>query len=165
MNLLLDAWPHWLRPYWLLLAPLLGWLLWKLLHRQRRAGRWQLLLPTAFQPWLLVGGAGRQNRMPWICLGIAWLLALLALLGPSWQQLEQPSMKRSDPLVAILQLTPGCLPATCRQPAWSRPGASCSTCFARATTRRPRSSSTPAARIPWCRCRTTSSPRATCSTP
>ncbi|MFX5756134.1 hypothetical protein ABTE27_19515, partial [Acinetobacter baumannii] len=68
MNLLLDAWPHWLRPYWLLLAPLLGWLLWKLLHRQRRAGRWQLLLPTAFQPWLLVGGAGRQNRMPWICL-------------------------------------------------------------------------------------------------
>ncbi|MCA4125275.1 hypothetical protein LDY98_02775, partial [Pseudomonas aeruginosa] len=60
MNLLLDAWPHWLRPYWLLLAPLLGWLLWKLLHRQRRAGRWQLLLPTAFQPWLLVGGAGRQ---------------------------------------------------------------------------------------------------------
>lgn len=64
MNLLLDAWPHWLRPYWLLLAPLLGWLLWKLLHRQRRAGRWQLLLPTAFQPWLLVGGAGRQNRMP-----------------------------------------------------------------------------------------------------
>lgn len=50
MNLLLDAWPHWLRPYWLLLAPLLGWLLWKLLHRQRRAGRWQLLLPTAFQP-------------------------------------------------------------------------------------------------------------------
>ncbi|MCF3991897.1 VWA domain-containing protein, partial [Pseudomonas aeruginosa] len=109
MNLLLDAWPHWLRPYWLLLAPLLGWLLWKLLHRQRRAGRWQLLLPTAFQPWLLVGGAGRQNRMPWICLGIAWLLALLALLGPSWQQLEQPSMKRSDPLVAILQLTPGML--------------------------------------------------------
>ena len=87
----------------------LGWLLWTLLHRQRRAGRWQLLLPTAFQPWLLVGGAGRQNRMPWICLGIAWLLALLALLGPSWQQLEQPSMKRSDPLVAILQLTPGML--------------------------------------------------------
>ncbi|CRS25689.1 hypothetical protein PAERUG_P5_London_26_VIM_2_01_09_05806 [Pseudomonas aeruginosa] len=68
-----------------------------------------MLLPTAFQPWLLVGGAGRQNRMPWICLGIAWLLALLALLGPSWQQLEQPSMKRSDPLVAILQLTPGML--------------------------------------------------------
>lgn len=109
MNLLLEAWPHWLRPYWLLLAPPLAWLLWRLLHRQRRAGRWQLLLPTSFQPWLLVGGAGRQNRTPWICLGIAWLLALLALLGPSWQQLEQPSMKRSDPLVAILQLTPGML--------------------------------------------------------
>ncbi|HCF2339990.1 VWA domain-containing protein [Pseudomonas aeruginosa] len=109
MNLLLEAWPHWLRPYWLLLAPPLAWLLWRLLHRQRRAGRWQLLLPASFQPWLLVGGAGRQNRTPWICLGIAWLLALLALLGPSWQQLEQPSMKRSDPLVAILQLTPGML--------------------------------------------------------
>lgn len=101
-----TLWPHLLRPWWLLLLPLLGWLLWKLWHRQRRAGRWQLLLPPAFHPWLLSGGGGRHERRPWIFLGLAWLLAVLALLGPSWQQLEQPAMERSDPLVVVLELTP-----------------------------------------------------------
>jgi len=99
-------WPHLLRPWSLLLLPLLGWLLWKLWHRQRRAGRWQLLLPPAFHPWMLSGGSGRYERRPWIFLGLAWLLAVLALLGPSWQYLEQPAIERSDPLVVVLELTP-----------------------------------------------------------
>jgi hypothetical protein len=44
---MIDLWPHWFRPWWLLL-PLLGWLLWQLWHRQKRAGRWQMILPPAF---------------------------------------------------------------------------------------------------------------------
>ncbi|NQD91830.1 VWA domain-containing protein [Pseudomonas sp. CrR25] len=99
-------WPHWLRPYWLLLAPLLGWLLWLLWHREKRVGRWQLLLPTAFHAALLHGGKGRASRLPWIALGLAWLLALLALLGPSWQRIEQNNRKPADPLVVLLELTP-----------------------------------------------------------
>ncbi|WP_439858949.1 VWA domain-containing protein [Pseudomonas sp. MBLB4136] len=99
-------WPHWLRPYWLLLAPLLCWLLWKLWHREKRAGRWQQLLPPAFHAALLRGGKGRPSRTPWIVLGLAWLLALLALLGPSWQQLEQSTLKPVDPLVVVLEMTP-----------------------------------------------------------
>ncbi|MDF3935154.1 VWA domain-containing protein [Pseudomonas citronellolis] len=102
----MNLWPHLLRPWWLLLLPLLAWLLWKLLHRQRRAGRWQLLLPAAFHPWLLKGGSGRADRRPWLYLGLAWLLGVLALLGPSWQRIEQPAMQRSDPLVVVLELTP-----------------------------------------------------------
>jgi Ca-activated chloride channel family protein len=102
-------WPHWLRPFWLLLLPLLGWLLWQLWHRERRSGRWQLLLPAAFQAVLLSGGRTRNNRLPWVALGLAWLLALLALLGPSWQRMEQASQKRADPLVVLLELTPAML--------------------------------------------------------
>lgn len=102
----MSLWPHLLYPGWLLLLPLLAWLLWKLLHRQRRAGRWQLLLPAAFHPWLLQGGSGHPDRRPWLYLGLAWLLAVLALLGPSWERVEQPAMQRSDPLVVILELTP-----------------------------------------------------------
>jgi len=101
-----HVWPHLLHPLWLILLLPLGWLLWKLWHRERRAGRWQLLLPPAFHPWLLSGGSGRHERRPWIYLGIAWLLAVLALLGPSWEQVEQPTMERSDPLVVVLELTP-----------------------------------------------------------
>jgi Ca-activated chloride channel family protein len=99
-------WPHWLRPYWLLLLPLLSWLLWRLWHREKRTGRWQLLLPPTFHAALLSGGAGRTSRLPWVALGLAWSIALLALLGPSWQRLEQSSQKPADPLVILLELSP-----------------------------------------------------------
>ncbi|MDQ0654011.1 secreted protein with Ig-like and vWFA domain [Pseudomonas cedrina] len=103
---MIDLWPHWFRPWWLLLLPLLGGLLWQLWHRQKRAGRWQMILPPAFHAVLLSGGNGRESKSPWVVLGIAWLLAVLALLGPSWQRVEQSSQKPSDPLVVLLELTP-----------------------------------------------------------
>lgn len=99
-------WPYWFRPWWLLLLPLLGWLLWQLWHRQKRAGRWQMILPPAFHGVLLSGGNGRGSKLPWVALGVAWLLTVLALLGPSWERVEQQSQKPADPLVAIVELTP-----------------------------------------------------------
>ncbi|WP_339533330.1 VWA domain-containing protein [Pseudomonas mucidolens] len=103
---MIALWPHWFRPWWLLLLPLLGWLLWQLWHRQKRAGRWQMILPRAFHAALLSGGNGRESKSPWLLLGLAWLLAVLALLGPSWQRVEQISQKPADPLVVLLELTP-----------------------------------------------------------
>ena len=108
-------WPHWFRSEWLLALPLLGWLLWKLWHRQKRTGRWQMILPVAFHRVLLSGGNGRSSKLPWISLGCAWLLALLALLGPSWERVEQSTQKPADPLVVMLQLTPDML-ATDKSP-------------------------------------------------
>ncbi|QAY86578.1 vWA domain-containing protein [Pseudomonas arsenicoxydans] len=99
-------WPYWFRPWWLLLMPVLGWLIWQLWHRQKRAGRWQMILPPAFHAALLSGGGGRDSKLPWITLGIAWVLTVLALLGPSWQRVEQISQKPADPVVVVLELTP-----------------------------------------------------------
>ena len=104
-------WPHWYRPIALLMVPLLGWLLWQLWHRQKRAGRWQMILPPAFQAVLLSGASGRSSRLPLLGLGLAWLLAVLALLGPSWQRVEQTAQKPADPLVVLLELTPEMLAA------------------------------------------------------
>ncbi|MHC8320608.1 tetratricopeptide repeat protein [Pseudomonas sp. GB2N2] len=99
-------WPYWFRPWWLLLLPLLGWLLWQLWHRQKRAGRWQMILPPAFHAALLSGGNGRDSKLPWVALGVAWVLTIFALLGPSWERVEQNGQKPADPLVVILELTP-----------------------------------------------------------
>ncbi|MDI9736939.1 VWA domain-containing protein [Stutzerimonas stutzeri] len=103
--------PHLLRPWWLAIVPLLAWLLWRLWHRQLQVGRWQRLLPEAFHAALLTRGRLRHSRLPWLALGLAWLLAVIALLGPSWQRFEQPSIKRSDPLVVLLEVTPSMLAA------------------------------------------------------
>lgn len=102
---MMTLWPHWLRPFWLLLVPLLAWLIWHLWHRQQRAGRWQSLLPPAFHQVLLGGVSRRNSRLPWLALGLGWLLAVLALLGPSWQRVEQVNLKRADPLVVVLDLS------------------------------------------------------------
>ncbi len=106
MSELLSLWPHWQRPFWLLLVPLMGVLLWQLWHREKRSGRWQALLPVAFQAALLTANQGRSSRLPVLALGLAWLLALTALLGPSWQRIEQHNPKPADPLVVMLELTP-----------------------------------------------------------
>ncbi len=103
--------PHLLRPWWLAIMPLLAWLLWRLWHRQLQVGRWQRLLPETFHAALLTRGRLRHSRLPWLVLGLAWLLAVIALLGPSWQRFEQPSIKRSDPLVVLLEVTPSMLAA------------------------------------------------------
>jgi len=101
-----DLWPQWLRPLWLLAVPLLGWLLYKLWHRRKRAGRWQMILPAAFHGVLLGGGNGNASKLPWVALGLAWLLVILALLGPSWQRVEENRQRPADPLVILLELTP-----------------------------------------------------------
>lgn len=103
---MLSLWPHWLRPYWIVLLPLLGWLLWQLWHRQQRTGRWHQLINPAFHQALLSSNHSHPGRLRWVLLGIAWLLALCALLGPSWQQYEQPARKPFAPLVIMLELTP-----------------------------------------------------------
>ncbi|TFF34531.1 VWA domain-containing protein [Pseudomonas sp. RIT623] len=103
---MIDLWPQWLRPLWLLVVPLLGWLLFKLWHRRKRAGRWQLILPQQFHAVLLGGGRGGSGKLPWVALGLAWLLVVLALLGPSWQRLEETRQRPADPLVILLELTP-----------------------------------------------------------
>lgn len=106
-----ELWPHWLRPFWLLALPLLGWLFWQLWHREKRSGRWQLLLPALMQQALLSSGRGQRYRGAWLLLGVAWLLAVLVLLGPSWQRVEHSRIKRADPLVVVLDLTPAMLAA------------------------------------------------------
>ena len=108
---MIELWPHWLRPGWLLLLPLLVWLGWQLWQRPHRSGRWQALIPEAFHSVLLIGSQQRSTRLPWLALVTGWLLALLALLGPSWQQVENNPVKRADPLVVVLDLSEAMLAA------------------------------------------------------
>ncbi|MFC3607088.1 VWA domain-containing protein [Stutzerimonas tarimensis] len=103
------SWLHLSRPYWLVLLPLMAWLLWRLWHHQRRAGQWQKLLPAHLHALLLTRGRPRRSKLPWLLLGLAWLVALLALLGPAWDRLEQPTHRRIDPLVVLLEVTPAML--------------------------------------------------------
>ncbi len=99
-------WPHWQRPLFLVILPAIIWLMWKLWRTHQINGVWQKIIPINFQPWLLSGTSAQESALPKIILTMAVLLAFLALLGPSWQHIEQPPLKVDSPLVIVLDLTP-----------------------------------------------------------
>ncbi len=95
---------HFLRPLWLwglLLLPLLTLLA---LQRRRRRRAWQAAVDPHLLPHLLQPGRG-AGAGGWLALMAGVALAVLALAGPSWRQLEQPLWQSKTPLVIALDLS------------------------------------------------------------
>ena len=97
---------HWLRPLWLLLIPLpllLGWGLSRLPAGQTR---WAELIRPELLQHLIESNNSQRSHGPLLALVGGWLLACLALAGPSWHKLPQPVYSQQDALVLILDLSP-----------------------------------------------------------
>ncbi|MEH6649850.1 MAG: VWA domain-containing protein [Motiliproteus sp.] len=95
-----------LRPYWLLLLPislLLTLLLWRY---SSNSGQWQRLIRPELLQHLLEGQTGVHKRWPLLMLLLAWLIAIVAMSGPTWQKLPQPVYSSQDAVVLILDLSP-----------------------------------------------------------
>jgi Ca-activated chloride channel family protein len=104
---MMDTLPlHFIRPLWLALLPLavILPLLWR--HLRRPSGDWGRICDQHLLRWLSVGNAaGRPSRFgPWLA-GLVWLIAALALAGPSWQKLPDSSFSSRDARVLVLDLS------------------------------------------------------------
>jgi len=96
---------HLLRPGWLWALVAIPLLLWLWRQRQRRASVWREAVDPHLLPHLLdatPAGSGRW-ALPLGVLGYA--LAVVALAGPSWRQVEQPLWQSQTPLVIALDLS------------------------------------------------------------
>ncbi len=92
---------HFLRPWWLCALAVLPWLLWQAARRGRGLQALARLVDAELLPQLLQGRAARQ-RLPLGLLALAWLLAVLALAGPTWSRVAQPLYaQRAAQVVAI----------------------------------------------------------------
>jgi Ca-activated chloride channel family protein len=104
MNELLPL--HFIRPLWLLTLPLAVVLplLWR--HLRRASGDWGRVCDAHLLRWLSVGSASaKPSRFgPWVA-GLVWLLAAVALAGPSWQKLPDSSFTSKDARVLVLDLS------------------------------------------------------------
>ena len=99
---------HFLRPA-ALLALLPALLLVALDHwRERSAGNWEKVINPQLLPFLMQGESETKQRgIYWILAG--WIIACLAMAGPTWQQLPQPVHKKDSALVLIMDLSPSML--------------------------------------------------------
>jgi len=104
---MMDALPlHFIRPLWLALLPLavILPLMWR--HLRRASGDWNKICDAHLLRWLSVGdAAARPSRFgPWFA-GFVWMVAALALAGPSWQKLPDNSFSSRDARVLVLDLS------------------------------------------------------------
>jgi len=104
---MMDTLPlHFIRPLWLALLPLavILPLVWRRLRRP--SGDWSKVCDAHLLRWLSVGNAAAKPSRsgPWLA-GLMWLVAAIALAGPSWQKLPDSSFTSRDARVLILDLS------------------------------------------------------------
>jgi Ca-activated chloride channel homolog len=95
---------HLLRPHWLwaLLALPALWALWR--ARQRNDNVWRGVVDAHLLPHLLEQGGRAVRGALWMG-ALGYVIAILALAGPSWRQGEQPLWQSQSPLVIALDLS------------------------------------------------------------
>lgn len=100
---------HFIRPLWLwailLLLPVIL-LLWR---KQKNSGQWQDLISPELLPFLLEGKTVRRSPGNLIALMLAWIIAAVALAGPSWKKLPVAVEKNNNALIIMLDLSPSML--------------------------------------------------------
>jgi Ca-activated chloride channel family protein len=98
---------HLLRPLWLLaLIPSIA-LIAALWRGHLRKNDWQQVIDADLLAALSDHSpAQQQRRWPLTLIALAWLLAIVALAGPTWQRLPQPVYQQQEALVIVLDLSP-----------------------------------------------------------
>ena len=96
---------HLLRPYWLLALIPAFVLFITLLKRRLASSRWNGIIDPDLMPHVLDQMPSEQTRWPiWFVL-MAWILAVIALSGPTWEKLPHPIQKKQDSLVIVLDMS------------------------------------------------------------
>ncbi len=96
---------HFIRPEWLILIipgitlPLL------FLRKQSQSNQWHKLIDQNLLPFLIDGHHSKVSRIPIIGLIILWILASIAMAGPTWEKRPQPVTEEVSSLVVIWDLS------------------------------------------------------------
>jgi len=97
---------HFLRPWLLtLLIPAAG-LVWYALLRQNSSRRAQALIADHLLKHLLVGRRQQEKIRPVYLLAAFWIVAIVALAGPTWRREPSPFTEDTAGLVIALKVTP-----------------------------------------------------------
>jgi Ca-activated chloride channel family protein len=97
---------HFLRP-WLLLALVPAVLLWWGLRRRDDARQmWKGIIAAHLLPHLLSGEERRARFGPLELIAVGWLVAVLALAGPTWRRAPSPFADNTAALAIVVKVSP-----------------------------------------------------------
>lgn len=93
------------RPLWLL-ALLPGiFILISLWRRSGSVGAWEKLVDPELRPYVLEGNGGRHSRWPLVLATFCFLLAVVVLAGPVWEQRPMPLLQAQQSQVIVLDVS------------------------------------------------------------
>jgi Ca-activated chloride channel family protein len=96
---------HFIRPEWLVgIIPLLILVL--LLSRlANKQSGWQGIVSSHLYQHLVLAKDKKSRKPPYYLFGLTWIIACIAMAGPSWQKLPQPVYQVSSGKVVVLDMS------------------------------------------------------------
>jgi Ca-activated chloride channel family protein len=96
---------HFIRPHWLwaIIPLLLIVALNRYVHKQQSG--WQSVLASHLYQHLITTEGIKKVRPPLFLLGFCWVLATLALAGPTWERLPQPVYQLNSGKVVLIDMS------------------------------------------------------------
>ena len=96
---------HFLRPDWLwaLIPLILVLLLWY--RREGKSRSWQNYCDAELLPFLMIGNEAGRSYLMMVVGGLAGLLTIIALAGPTWEMRPQPLFRSQSAMVIALDLS------------------------------------------------------------
>jgi Ca-activated chloride channel homolog len=97
---------HFLRPWWLLAIIPVGLLWWWLRRRADATRSWRRVIAPHLLPHLLSGHERGTRLGPLDLAGVGWLVAVIAVAGPTWQREPAPFADDTAALAIVVKVTP-----------------------------------------------------------
>jgi len=96
---------HFLRVYFLLLIPVLFWIIWRVSQLAKYSNAWTKACDPNLLSYLLVGVEKKKSSVHLFLLGIVGLLLIISAAGPTWKKLPQAVYKKESAKVFVLDLS------------------------------------------------------------
>jgi Ca-activated chloride channel family protein len=96
---------HFIRPHllWAIIPLLIIVALIRFVHKQKSG--WQSVLASHLYQHLITTAGIRKVRPPLFLLGFCWVLATIALAGPTWERLPQPVYQLNTGKVVLIDMS------------------------------------------------------------
>lgn len=96
---------HFERPWWLLALVPAAVVLWYAVRAAVQGSAWRATVDAHLLRHLALPAEGGRRAWPVWLLGAGWLAATLAMAGPSWERVRQPTTKTIEPTVVALDMS------------------------------------------------------------
>ena len=96
---------HFLRAGWILLIPISILLIFFFKRRMLTIGNWEKLIDKRLLPYVMSRSQLSDNQYKWWLISLISVLSIIALAGPTWERIEQPSFRTDQSLVIALDLS------------------------------------------------------------